>query len=118
MTDPQSIGSVRVGLTVEELICRALPEEADRQHRICLLRLHHAAERADTELATLGWALGAYLRDPVPIYSGPLLGSAAEASARRLVSLAAELRKSASELPGMVRERYRRKSDSWEGEAV
>lgn len=95
--------------TVELAIRDALPGDEETEYRVALLRIHHAAERAQLELATLGRTLGDHVRDPEPLYTGRLLYGAAEDTATKLVSLAAELRKSSRRLIDLAAQRWREK---------
>jgi hypothetical protein len=102
MSDPPA------GRPAEIAILDAFPDEQDRPLRICLLRIHHAAESAEWRLGSLGVAMVDMVADPSPDVSGPLLEAASEDLAVKLRALAGELDKSAATLRRLARERWAR----------
>ena len=92
--------------TVELAIHDRFPGDDEAEHRIALLRIHHAAERTQWELDSVGRALADYLKDPDPIYTGALLTGATDDLVKRLVALAAELRKSSVRLLPLAHQSY------------
>ncbi len=94
----------------ETIICQNLAgdTETDRQLRVTLLRVSHAAERIQSRLDSLGYAIADYLIEPDPILTGRLLQSGLVGLIGQLDSLGVELRKSARTLLPLTQERYSR----------
>jgi hypothetical protein len=91
---------------VEQIIRALLPEDSDRGHRVCLLRIVHAAERTQLLLDELGLTLAEHLHDFSHVYSGSFAKDAAESLAGQLERLAQEIRKSLPDMCRYARNRF------------